>query len=76
MLIFSCIHVHEEVAAGADTECADCVLCQFISLTFVAAAVAAVAVVFNVLWILYAPKQYAIYSTTRGCIVTRGPPAE
>ena len=95
MLIFSCIHVHEEVSVGADTECADCVhhschghltstaswahdcvLCQFISLTFVAAAVAAVAVVFNVLWILYAPKQYAIYSTTRGCIVTRGPPAE
>ena len=95
MLIFSCIHVHEEVSAGADTECADCVhhnchghltstaswahdcvLCQFISLTFVAAAVAAVAVIFNVLWILFAPKQYAIYSTTGGCIVTRGPPAE
>ena len=54
----------------------DCVLCQFISLTFVAAAVAAVAVIFNVLLILYVPKQYAIYSTTRGCIVTRGPPAE
>ena len=40
------------------------------------ASIAAVAVIFNVLWILYAPKQYAIYSTTRGCIVTRGPPAE
>ena len=51
-----------------------CVLCQFLSLAFVSASLAAFAVIFNVLWIHYAPLSGAVYNACRGAIITRGPP--
>ena len=53
----------------------DCVLCQFLSLTFVDAAITAVAYIFSVSWIFNAPLLAVVCNASRGSIVTRGPPA-
>jgi hypothetical protein len=53
----------------------DCVLCQFLSLTFVGAAIAAVACIFSVSWIFHAQLPAIACEAGWGNIVTRGPPA-
>ena len=58
----------------ADISFDACVLCQFLSLTLIAAVLTAAAIVFNVLWIRYAPQPCAVCNTSWGAVVTRGPP--
>ena len=62
--------------AQTDVSPDDCVLCQFLSLTFTAAATAVVAFIFNVSRITVVPLSCAVCGTRWGNIVTRGPPAE
>ena len=57
-----------------DSSSDDCVLCQFLSLTFTAAATAVVSFIFNVSRIINVPLSCAVCGTTWGNIVTRGPP--
>ena len=52
-----------------------CVLCQFLSLSFVVAAVAAAVVIFNVVRTRTVLVQISLYGADQGVIVTRGPPA-
>ena len=66
-------HCHGHIGQ-TDASFDACVLCQFLSITFVAVAAQAVVAVFNVLWIRYAPLPCALCSASRGHIVTRGPP--
>lgn len=51
-----------------------CLLCQFLSLSFVVAAVVAAIVIFNVVRKRTARVLCTIYGMSRGIIVTRGPP--
>ena len=67
-------HCHGHIGQ-TDASLDDCVLCQYVSLTFVAATVALAAMIFHVLWIRYAPLTCVVYSASWGHIVTRGPPA-
>ena len=60
--------------AQADISFDACVLCQFLSLAFVSATFAAIDVVFNVLWICYAPLSSKANNACRGAAITRGPP--
>ena len=60
--------------AQTDVSPDDCVLCQFLSLTFTAAAIAVVSFIFNVSRIINVPLSCAVCGTTWGNIVTRGPP--
>ena len=66
-------HCHGHIIQTELSFC-DCVLCQFLSLSFVAARVAAIIFIFNVLWIFKAPLHCAVYDTCRDNHVTRGPP--
>lgn len=67
-------HCHGHIGQ-TDTTLDACVLCQFISLTFTTASIAAVATIFNVLRIRYTLLPCAVYEANRDNIVTRGPPA-
>lgn len=53
----------------------DCVLCQFLTLTMLTAAMAAVMVYIHVCKIKYAQPLGGLYTTCYGLIVTRGPPS-
>lgn len=52
-----------------------CVLCHFLSLTFVAAAFAAVATFLNVSWVSRGVSSCPVHDAGWGRVVTRGPPA-
>ena len=67
-------HCHGHIAQAA-LSFDDCVVCQFLSLTFVAAVLAAVAFFFNVLWIHYAQRPGSICKACLGKNITRGPPS-
>ena len=67
-------HCHGHVTQAVPSFDA-CVLCQFLSLSFVIASVAVAIVVFNVLRKWTARMICAAYGANRGVIVTRGPPA-
>jgi hypothetical protein len=67
-------HCHGHIGQ-TDVSLDDCVICQFLTLTFVAAAIAAVLLFFNALWFFHAPLPCAVYGSCRGIMVTRGPPA-
>jgi len=70
-----CVHhsCHGHLAQTASWS-HDCVICQFLTLTFIAAATVVVSFIFNVSRIINAPLSYAVYDTNWGNIVTRGPP--
>ena len=68
-------HCHGHIGQ-TDVSSDDCVLCQFLSLTFVAAATAVASFIFNVSRITVVPLSCAVCGTRWGNIVTRGPPAE
>lgn len=67
-------HCHGHIGQ-TDASLDDCVLCQFLTLTFVGAAMAAFVAVFNVLWIKNVPLSSALCDACSGHILTRGPPA-
>ena len=58
-----------------DVALGDCLLCQFLTLPYVTAALAAISIFFNVLWMLRSPLPCVVCHGERGSIVTRGPPA-
>ena len=71
-----CVAHHSHGHIGqTDVSFDNCVPCQFLLLTFVVAAFAAVAHFFSVLWIRHALQAYTIYGASWGNNVTRGPPA-
>lgn len=67
-------HCHGHIGQ-ADTSFDACVLCQFLSLTFVAAATMVVTFIFNVLRFRYALLPCGVCTGSQGFIVTRGPPS-
>ncbi len=58
-----------------DASIGECVLCQFLSLTYTAAVLAVVSFVFNVSRTVNVPLLSIVFDTSRDNIVTRGPPA-
>ena len=76
-ICLSCIHhqAHAGHLIKATGHLHDCVLCQFLTLTYVSAAVVAVAFIFHAVWILHAPHQRFVCCSSWCNIVTRGPPA-
>ena len=66
-------HCHGHITP-AEVSFDTCVVCQFLTLSFVAAALSVVALVFNVLRIHPALKSSQVCSARWGKIVTRGPP--
>ena len=53
----------------------DCVLCQFLTLSMLTAAVVAVTVYFHVYQQHHAQPSCGYHATSCGIIVTRGPPS-
>ena len=73
ILLLSSIHIHE-TGDTITTECNDCVLCQFLTLTMLAAAVMAVTLYVHVCIKSYAQPLCGFRTYSCGNIVTRGPP--
>ena len=93
MLVFSSLHVHEEGAASAVTECADCVhhtchghltqtaswthdcvVCQFLTLTFVATAVFCLIIINKVVSVRNDALQRNVCVAHSGIVGLRAPP--
>ena len=80
MVVLSSVHIHEtgETTDGHLTAMAtwahDCVLCQFLTLTMLTAAVMAVMVYVHVCKNSYVQPLYGFRAVCCGNIVTRGPP--
>ena len=94
MLIFSSFHVHEDGAAAAVTECADClhhschghltqmatwthdcVLCQFLTLTFVATAAVTLLIIHKVASSRIDAQRRNVCVAHSGIVGLRAPPA-
>lgn len=94
MLVFSSLHVHEDSAAAAVTECADCVhhnchghltqmvtwtndcvLCQFISITFVATAAVTLLNINKVVSSKIDAQRRNVCVAYSGIVGLRAPPA-
>jgi len=67
-------HCHGHIGQ-ADVALGDCLLCQFLTLSYITAALAAITVFFNVLWILRSTLPCVAYHGEQSSIITRGPPA-
>jgi len=90
MLVLSTLHVHETIQR-ADTECVhdhcgghltqiktelhDCVLCQFLTLPMLTAAVMAVTVYIHVCRKYHAQPLCGYYAACCGITFRRGPPS-
>lgn len=58
----------------SDVAWGECLLCQFLTLSYAAAALVAITVFFNVLWMLRSPLPCGVCRGEWGCNVVRGPP--
>ena len=94
MLVISSLHVHEDGAATAETECADCVhhschghltqmatwthdclLCQFLTLTFVATAAVPLLIIYKVFSSRIDAQRHNVCVAHSGIVGLRAPPA-
>ena len=94
MLLFSSLHVHEDGAAAAVTECADCVhhnchghltqmatwthdcvLCQFLTLIFVATAAVTLLIFHKLVSSRIDVLQHDVCVACSGIVGLRAPPA-
>ena len=94
MLVVSSLHIHQDGAATAVTECKDCVhhschghltqtatwthdclLCQFLTLTFVATAAVTLLVVYKVLSGRIDAQRRNVCVAHNGIVGLRAPPA-
>ena len=94
MLVISSLHVHEDGAVAAETECADCVhhschghltqmatwthdclLCQFLTLTFVATAAVTIHIINKVVSSSIDARRCNVCVAHSGIVGLRAPPA-
>jgi len=94
MLVISSLHVHEDGAVAAETECADCVhhschghltqmatwthdclLCQFLTLTFVATAAVTLHIITKVVSSSIDARRCNVCVAHSGIVGLRAPPA-